>query len=45
MLTVWFGARGIVDDDLVLEANELGDLFGDLRFYDLEIYFFDVHLR
>jgi len=38
-------AHGILDDDLILKANELGDLFGDPWFYDLQIYFFHVHLR
>lgn len=37
--------HGILDDDLIFEANELGDLFGNPRFDDLQIYFFHIHLR
>ena len=45
MIRVLEQPHRVLDDDLIFEANELGDLFGDPWFYDLQIYFFHVDLR
>lgn len=50
-LWVWSGViwvveetHSILDDHFIFKANQFCDLFGDPWAYDVEIYFFEVHL-
>lgn len=44
MIRVVEETHGILDDHFIFEANEFCDFFGDPWAYDVEIYFFEVHL-
>lgn len=44
MIRVVEETHGIFDDHFIFEANEFRDFFGDPWTYDVEIYFFEVHL-